>query len=112
MNGSNIQSRDWFKVIEMLQQNWALTDPKSDGRVTVYFIGDTSGVFDQLDFPDAEAAADALQRNGFRRLADDARAPMVVFTRASSVPVPTTSPTIAPFATWCAATATGASLSL
>ncbi len=40
------------------------------------------------------------------------RALMVVFTRASSVPVPMTSPTIVPRATGCAMTDSGASLSL
>ena len=74
-NEPDIQSRDyWFKIIEMLQHNWALIDPKADGGVTVYFVGDTSGVFDQIDFADADTAVDALKRNGFRRLADDAHA--------------------------------------
>ncbi|MBB5349964.1 hypothetical protein HNR46_000185 [Haloferula luteola] len=69
-----IQSRDyWFKVIEMLQQNWALFDPEPEG-VVVYFFGDTGGVFDQLRFPSPEEATLALQRNGFRRYADDASA--------------------------------------
>jgi hypothetical protein len=69
-----IQSRDyWFKVIEMLQQNWALIDPDSAG-VVVYFFGDTSGVFDELRFSSPVEAIQALQRNGFRRFADDARA--------------------------------------
>ena len=69
-----IQSHDyWFKVIEMLQQNWALIDPDGTG-VIVYFIGDTSGVFDEMRFPSQEIAQQALQRNGFRRFANDDRA--------------------------------------
>jgi hypothetical protein len=69
-----IQSHDyWFKVVEMLQQNWALIDSDSAG-VVVYFFGDTGGVFDELRFPSTEEAAHALRRNGFRRYADDASA--------------------------------------
>jgi hypothetical protein len=41
--GIPIQSRDyWFKVIEMLQQNWALID-SAEHEVTVYFVSDASG---------------------------------------------------------------------
>lgn len=69
-----IESRDfWFKVVEMLQQNWALIEADSEG-VTVFFISDTGGVFDQLSFPSTEEAADALRRNGFQRFSDDPRA--------------------------------------
>jgi hypothetical protein len=69
-----IESRDyWFKVVEMLQQNWALIEPAASG-VTVYFINDTSGVFDEMPFPSMTVAADALRLNGFNRFADDRRA--------------------------------------
>lgn len=69
-----IQSRDyWFKVIDMLQQNWALVDPDSAG-VVVYFVSDSSGVFDEIQFASQEKAAKALERNGFRRFADDSSA--------------------------------------
>lgn len=62
----NIQSDDcWFKIIEMLQQNWALIEPPAS-RVTVYFIHDASGVFDEISCASADAAASAV-RNGFRR---------------------------------------------
>lgn len=82
-----IQSRDyWFKVIEMLQQNWALIDADPTG-VVVYFFGDTSGVFDEMRFPSQDSAMSALQMNGFRCFADDAsassfvRCPEPPFTR-------------------------------
>ena len=72
--GIPIQSRDyWFKVIEMLQQNWALIDP-AEHEVTVYFVSDASGVFDSLEFDSAEAAETALRLNGFRRFSEDPRA--------------------------------------
>jgi hypothetical protein len=82
-----IGSRDyWFKVVEFLQQNWALVDCNDQG-ITCWFIGDTSGVFDEIIFPSMEEAARALMRNGFRRFADDAKAqammrpPEAPFTR-------------------------------
>ncbi len=68
----DIQSRDfWFKVVEMLQQNWALIEEDPEGGVTVYFIHDGSGVFDQMDFTSREEAGAALRRNGFERYEKD-----------------------------------------
>lgn len=69
-----IQSRDyWFKVIEMLQQNWALVESGGSG-VTVYFLSDTSGVFDEIPFDTQAAAEAALRLNGFRHLSEDPQA--------------------------------------
>jgi hypothetical protein len=69
-----IESRDyWFKVVEMLQQNWALIEPAASG-VMVYFINDASGVFDEMQFPTVVAAAAALRLNGFNRFVDNPRA--------------------------------------
>lgn len=69
-----IKSRDyWFKVVEFLQQNWALVDLDGSG-VVVWFFGDTSGVFDQMTFPGNSEAETALKRNGFRRYADNPKA--------------------------------------
>lgn len=66
-----ISSRDyWFKIVEFLQQNWALIDETPDG-IVVWFFGDTSGVFDRLTFATAEEAKSALLRNGFRRYVED-----------------------------------------
>lgn len=63
-----IKSRDyWIKVVECLQQNWALIERLPEGRAIVYFIGDTSGVFDQMEFDDVMIAREALRRNGFGR---------------------------------------------
>jgi hypothetical protein len=71
MTEVSIRSRDyWFKVVDMLQQNWALIERSGSG-VTVYFISDTSGVFDEIPFDSAAAAEAALRLNGFRRHADD-----------------------------------------
>lgn len=64
----------WFKVVDFLQHNWALIDDVPVGGVVVWFFGDTSGVFDNLQFESADAARDALQRNGFSRHADNPQA--------------------------------------
>lgn len=71
-----IQSRDyWFKIVEFLQQNWALIEPSSDGAgCIVFFCGDTSGVFDKLEFVSVEEAEAALIHNGFSRFAADKNA--------------------------------------
>ena len=69
-----IQSSDyWFKVVDFLQQNWALIEVASDG-VLVRFISDSSGVFDEMTFPSLEDATKALRNNGFNRLAENAQA--------------------------------------
>jgi len=72
----DIGSRDfWFKVVEMLQQNWALIEPNSSGEgVVIYFIGDTSGVFDLMTFPSLTEAEIGLRRNGFSRFSEDKEA--------------------------------------
>jgi hypothetical protein len=71
----DITSHDyWFKVVDMLQQNWALIEPVSPECYRVFFISDTSGVFDELEFSDLAAAEAALRRNGFFRLEEDIEA--------------------------------------
>ena len=60
--------RWWIKIVGMLQQNWAL--PLRDGdNVTVFFVDDASGVFDQLAFGTEDEMAEALERNGFAEFA-------------------------------------------
>ena len=54
----------WIKVVGMLQHNWATIEP-FDGGVRVYFISDTSRVFDEMLFADVNEAQFALLRNGF-----------------------------------------------
>ena len=69
-----IESRDyWFKVIEMLQTNWALIAASGDG-VIVFFLGDASGVFDEIHFDSERAAEESLSLNGFGRFAEDPNA--------------------------------------
>jgi len=68
-----IRSRDyWFKIVEFLQQNWALIEEDANGAgCTVFLFGDTSGVFDRLRFPSVTEAELALLRNGFKRYDTD-----------------------------------------
>lgn len=67
-----IQSRTyWFKVVEMLQQNWAIIDPSPSDACEVFFISDTAGVFDEMEFSSEDKAITALKRNGFSKYADD-----------------------------------------
>jgi hypothetical protein len=62
-----IKSRDyWFKLVDFLQQNWALVDRDEQGDgCTVFFFADDSGVFDTLRFSSESEAHRALARNGF-----------------------------------------------
>ena len=64
----------WFKVVGMLQQNWALIDDNKNGGCKVYFIGDTSGVFDEMEFQSRDKASSALKRNGFALYDEDKKA--------------------------------------
>lgn len=67
-----IHSQDyWFKILDFLQQNWALIDGNSQGVSTIYFVHDGSGVFDRMIFPSLYEAQTGLKRNGFRLYADD-----------------------------------------
>lgn len=58
----------WVKVVEFLQQNWALPVPIERGYALL-FIGDDARVFDRLDFADESSMLEALQRNGFEEFA-------------------------------------------
>ena len=71
----DINSRDyWFKIVEFLQQNWALIDVNPDETATVHFVDDASRVFDLMQFDTVELAERGLRRNGFNRFADDKKA--------------------------------------
>ena len=74
----------WVKVVEMLQQNWALIEPEQAGGVRVYFITDRSGVFDEIAFSSEDEACKSLSRNGFRHFAEDAH--LQSFLRPPSTP--------------------------
>jgi len=66
-----IHSADyWVKVVDFLQQNWALINDETDGRVRIHFINDRSGVFDELTFSSVDEARDALIGNRFQKFSD------------------------------------------
>lgn len=71
-----ITSRDyWLKVMEMLQQNWALLEPnKEKSGFILYFINDVSGVFDQMEFDNSQEAERQLRLNGFSKYAENEQA--------------------------------------
>ena len=54
----------WLKVVDMLQQNWAVIESTGAG-VAVYFFDDHGVIFDRLSFEFISDAETALRRNGF-----------------------------------------------
>ncbi|HEY9091887.1 hypothetical protein [Parasphingorhabdus sp.] len=67
----NVESSSfWFKVVEMVQHNWAVILSHDEG-VQIVFFGDTSDIFDRMEFSDAGDAERALRRNGFAIFDDD-----------------------------------------
>ena len=79
----------WVKVVDFLQQNWALIDEDADGRARIFFINDTSGIFDELIFESTKHAQEALMANRFREFSDSPdlqsllHPPLAPFQRAS-----------------------------
>jgi hypothetical protein len=87
MNSENvdISGKDfWFKIVDFLQQNWALIE-KDAGSETciIYFIHDGSGVFDQIKYATIEEAERALRRNGFEQYDKDPKAQGFIFPPGS-----------------------------
>ena len=60
----------WVKVVDFLQQNWALIAEGDNGPVRIYFISDTGGIFDELDCESINHAREALSANCFREFSD------------------------------------------
>lgn len=69
----HIANDPWFKIVEFLQQTWAVLIEQDD-TVLVVFYGDTCGVFDQISFDDQQTGEAALRRNGFSKYKDDPKA--------------------------------------
>ena len=67
-----IHSREyWFKIVDFLQQNWALIDEEPQGASTIFFVHNASGVFDRIVFPSLYDARTGLRKNGFRLYTED-----------------------------------------
>jgi len=63
-----INSTDfWIKVTGMLSQNYALVDKQDNGKFKIFFIGETSWVFDEIEFDSEAEAIEGLTRNKFVR---------------------------------------------
>jgi hypothetical protein len=60
----------WFKIVEFLQQNWAVIEPEGSG-FKILFFDDSSGIFDSIEFDSLEDAETALKRNGFKNYNTD-----------------------------------------
>lgn len=60
----------WFKIVEFLQQNWAVIIDGGDSALVVFY-GDTCGVFDEIAFDSITEAEAALIRNGFAKYQED-----------------------------------------
>lgn len=60
----------WVKIVGMLQHNWALP-VLLDDQLAVLFVGDTSGIFDRIDFESERQMVRALRVNRFKRFKDD-----------------------------------------
>ena len=81
----SINSRDfWVKVVEILQQNWALIEAEANEPVRVHLISDASCVIDALTFHAVNEAEAALQRNGFQQFS--ATPDLHAFLRPPSAP--------------------------
>jgi len=56
--------RYWFKVVDFLQQNWAVVT-HDDLGAKIMFFSDDPGIFDEMNFKSVSEAEQALMRNGF-----------------------------------------------
>jgi hypothetical protein len=63
----------WFKVVGMLQQNWAVIIDRKDSAIIVFF-SDIKGIFDDMEYESVGTAVAALRINGFEKYSDDAEA--------------------------------------
>jgi hypothetical protein len=68
-----IASDPWFKIVDMLQHNWAVLLNQDESTLAVFY-GDDRGVFDQIAFDDTQLAETALRRNGFAKYIHDPKA--------------------------------------
>ena len=60
------QSGRWIKIVEFLQQNWAVILPTESGTgVRLWFFDDGFNVFDLIELADVATAQRSLSRNGF-----------------------------------------------
>ncbi len=63
--------RLWFKIVGMLQQNWAVYERGSTGQPRISFVEDDGVIFDEIPVPSEWRAHQLLRFNGFRLWEDD-----------------------------------------
>ncbi len=56
--------RYWMKVVDYLQQNWAVIE-RRQGKYIVFFFDDLAGIFDSIEYGDETTAMQELRWNGF-----------------------------------------------
>ena len=56
----------WFKIVAMLQQNWAVILEGAESGLIVFY-DDRCGVFDEIQVSSVSEASEALLRNGFSK---------------------------------------------
>ena len=61
-----VASDPWFKVVDCLQQNWAVIIERANDALVVFY-GDGCGVFDEISYIDTRNAETALLLNGFNK---------------------------------------------
>ena len=84
-NMMHIEAQDyWVKVVEMLQQNWALIEDTESGTVIIYFIDDHGGVWDEIEYKSEGEAKSALEINYFKHYDSDPK--LKSFLRVPSPP--------------------------
>lgn len=82
----NSEPNWWVKVVEFLQQNWALPVP-IEGGFALLFVDDNAQAFDRLDFEDEREMFEALRRNGFEEFSKTPQ--LQEFLRAPEIPLST-----------------------
>jgi hypothetical protein len=60
----------WVKIVDFLQQNWALIEIINN-KITVFFIQDSSIIFDEIEFNTIDEAEKGLLKNGFKLFLDE-----------------------------------------
>jgi hypothetical protein len=55
----------WIKITGMLQQSYALIDKQGNGKFKIFFIGETSWIFDEIEFDSEAEAIEGLNKNKF-----------------------------------------------
>lgn len=68
----DIASTDlWVRVVDFLVVHWALIEVEGSGACVIYFVSETSSVFDEVVCKSVAQAEGFLRRHEFVRYSDD-----------------------------------------